>query len=278
MQHASNLKGNQTFTNQALNTLYNFSVRPLSKIKRTWYSSVEYTPYLLHGESLIHTSDAREIKTKMDLWITDPPYADAINYHELGEYFSAWYEKKLALTFPDWTPTTRSALAVKGSGDDFKKSMVEIYSNLAKQMPDNGLQMVQFTHLNSSVWADLGMILWAAGLSVSSAWTIATETTTGLKKGNYVQGTVLLVLRKRTNHDEIFRDELPDMIEDEVKRQLDDMLALDDKEEPNFGDTDHQLAAYAAALRVMTQYATIEGINIENELYREKKKKSKIRI
>ena len=43
-------------------------------------------------------------------------------------------------------------------------------------MPDNGLQMVQFTHQDPAVWADLGMILWAAGLHVSSAWTIATET------------------------------------------------------------------------------------------------------
>ena len=39
--------------------------------------------------------------------------------------------------------------------------------------------------------------------------------------------------------------------------------------------TDYQLAAYAAALRVMTQYASIEGVNIENELYREKDKKQK---
>ena len=55
-----------------------------------------------------------------------------------------------------------------------------------------------------------------------------------LKKGNYVQGTVLLVLRKRTHHDEVFRDELPDMIEDEVRAQLDEMLALDDKEHTQF--------------------------------------------
>lgn len=41
------------------------------------------------------------------------------------------------------------------------------------------------------------MILWAAGLQVSMAWTISTETDSALKKGNYVQGTVLLVLRKR---------------------------------------------------------------------------------
>ena len=275
MQHAGNLKGDHTFVNQALNTLYSFSVRPLTKIKGTWHSSVEYTPYLLPGKSLVCTADAREIKTQMDIWITDPPYADAVNYHELGEYFAVWYEKGLTETFPEWTAGIRSALAVKGSGHDFKQAMVEIYTNLANNMPDNGLQMVQFTHQDPAVWADLGMILWAAGLQVSSAWTIATETSAGYKKGNYVQGTVLLVLRKRTHHEEVFPDELPSLIEDEVRAQLDDMLALDDKELPNFGDTDYQLAAYAAALRVMTQYSTIEGINIENELYREKQKNQK---
>ena len=78
-----------------------------------------------------------------------------------------------------------------------------------------------------------------------------------------------------THHEEVFPDELPSLIEDEVRAQLDEMLALDDKDQPNFGDTDYQLAAYAAALRVMTQYSTIEGINIENELYREKQKNQK---
>ena len=44
------------------------------------------------------------------------------------------------------------------------------------------------------------------------------------------------------------------------------MLALEDKEDPNFGDTDYQLAAYAAALRVLTQYKNIEDIDIAYEL------------
>ncbi|MFA5923492.1 MAG: anti-phage-associated DUF1156 domain-containing protein [Methylococcaceae bacterium] len=264
--------GKQTFANQALNTLYNYSCRPFSSLYSVQLSYKNESSYTLTN---VKTSDARDINVKNDLWITDPPYADAINYHELGEYFAAWYEKGIAHTFPEWTSSIRSALAVKGNGHDFKRAMVEIYTNLANNMPDNGLQMVQFTHQDPAVWADLGMILWTAGLHVSSAWTIATETSTGLKKGNYVQGTVLLVLRKRTHHEEVFPDELPSMIEDEVRTQLDEMLALDDKELPNFGDTDYQLAAYAAALRVMTQYSTIEGINIENELYREKQKNQK---
>jgi putative DNA methylase len=89
---------------------------------------------------------------------------------------------------------------VRGDGEDFRRSMVEIYKNLARHMPDNGLQMVMFTHQDPAVWADLGMILWAAGLKATAAWTISTETgAAGIKKGNYVQGTVCLVLRKRTS-------------------------------------------------------------------------------
>jgi len=40
----------------------------------------------------------------------------------------------------------------------------------------------------------------------------------------------------------------------EVEHQLDSMLKLDDREDPNFSDAGYQLAAFAAALRVLTKY------------------------
>ena len=167
-------------------------------------------------------------------------------------------------------------MSVQGSGDDFKRSMVDIYARLARQMPDDGLQLVQFTHQNPAVWGDLGMILWASGLKVTAAWTISTETATGgIKKGNYVQGTVNLVLRKRTEQRSAWLDEIYPLIEDEVKRQLDSMVQLDDESEPNFGDTDYQLAAYAAALRVLTQFSDLEGMDIGHELFRERTRNEK---
>jgi putative DNA methylase len=60
------------------------------------------------------------------------------------------------------------------------------------------------------------------------------------------------------------------LIEDEVRSQLDHMTQLDDRDDPNFGDTDYQLAAYAAALRVLTQYSDIEGHDIRHELFRQR--------
>ncbi len=262
-------KGNQVFNNQALNTLSNYSTRPLSKLDTTWFLFERGYATAAFPAGDVRAGDARDLSATQDLWITDPPYADAINYHELADFFLAWAEQGLVRAFPDWLPDSRSVLAVRGTGEDFKKSMVEVYGNLTKHMPDNGLQMVQFTHQNPSVWADLGMILWAAGLRVAAAWTVATETpAAGIKRGNLVQGTVLLVLRKRLSPEDGFLDEVYPLVEDEVRRQIDSMRALDEGGEPNFGDTDYQLAAYAAALRVLTQYQTLDGQDVGHELFR----------
>jgi len=260
----------QTFSNQALNTLYNYPGRGFFINRVAWNLEINFHKQFISSPPKIVPVDARSGESFNDLWITDPPYADAVNYHELTDFFLVWYDKHLAKAFPDWYTNTKKALAVRGSGEDFKRSMVECYTNLTNHMPDNGLQLVMFTHQDASVWADLAMILWASGLRVTAAWTIATETSSGLKKGNYVQGTVLLILRKRISNETAFLDELYPEIEDEVRNQLNQMLELDDKEDPNFADTDYQLAAYAAALRVLTGYSEIEGHDIKHELFRQR--------
>ena len=273
--------GSHTFINQALNTLFNYSIRPLPKYDTAWPVVLGVSTAFPDRRSSVMPIDARDLRETCDLWITDPPYADAVNYHELGDFFLAWYDKQLAKAFPEWTPDARAELAVRGDGEDFRRSMVEIYKNLTRHMPDKGLQMVMFTHQNPAVWADLGMILWAAGLKATAAWTISTETEAGgIKKGNYVQGTVCLVLRKRTANEPGFLDEVYPLVEDEVKRQIASMQALDEGGEPNFNDADYQLAAYAAALKVLTQYGNLDGKDVEHEVFavRAKNEKSDFQI
>jgi len=257
-----------TFLNQALNTLYNYGARGLINLKNSWLFSINSFT-IRHNKFILTTSDARQIDSIVNIWLTDPPYADAINYHELSEFFLAWDKKMLLDIFPDWYTDSKRALAVKGTGESFNQSMVEIYRNLAEHMPEDGMQIVMFTHQNVSVWADLTLILWAAGLRVTAAWNIATETdASGLKQGNYVKGTVLLVLRKQTSEETAYLDELYPEIELEVKRQIDSMGELDDREDPNFSDADFLLAAYAASLKVLTSYKRIEDIDVNYELSR----------
>lgn len=265
-------KGEQVFSNQALNTLANYIARPLLGLEDA--CCYAFKEAAVHAKSTVLAKDARNPTDACDVWITDPPYADAINYHELSEFFLAWVSGPVSRLFADWYRDSRRALAVTGSDENFRRSMVDCYRNLAAHMPDKGLQVVMFTHQDAGVWADLSLILWAAGLRVTAAWCIATETDSAMKEGNYVQGTVLLVLRKQTSEETTFLDEVYQEVEAEVRRQLDTMRDLDDAKDPNFGDTDYQLAAYAAALRVLTS-RKIEEIDVAYELTRTRTKGEK---
>jgi putative DNA methylase len=254
----------QTFYNQALNTLMNYGISAVSMLQTPWLWIINKSPE--SKRSVVALNDARVIKSSCDFWITDPPYADAVNYHELSEFFLAWDKSLLQKAFPDWYTDSKRILAVRGD-EHFSQTMIEIYSNLTKHMPDNGMQVVMFTHSDPAVWAQLAIIMWKSGLKVTAAWNIATETdASGLKDGNYVKGTVLLVLRKQTGSDMAFLDEINADIRNEVKRQIESMQKLDDKEEPNFSDPDYVLAAYAASLKVLTSYATIEDLDLDFEL------------
>jgi hypothetical protein len=255
----------QTFMNQALNTMINWVSRGNTLNESSWMFEISRVCTNYQG-SFIEICDARQTDYHCQIWLTDPPYADAVNYHELSEFFLAWDKRLLREAFPDWYADSKRVLAVRG-GESFAQSMIDIYTNLTNHMPDDGMQVVMFTHSDPAVWAQLALIVWKAGLKVTAAWNIATETdASGLKDGNYVKGTVLLVLRKRTGNSEAFLDEINMDIKNEVVNQIGSMQQLDDKEDPNFSDPDYVLAAYAASLKVLTSYSVIGEIDLDYEL------------
>jgi len=254
----------QTFYNQAYNTLFNYATRSFKQLEDIFKTSINSS--ITKKESVIMLADAREVSHYCHIWLTDPPYADAVNYHELSEFFLSWDKKLLQQTFPEWYTDSKRILSVKGD-EHFSQNMIDIYSNLTKYMNDDGLQVVMFTHSDPAIWAQLALIMWKAGLKVTAAWNIATETdASGLKDGNYVKGTVLLVLRKQTDNTTAYLDEINSDIKSEVKAQIESMQDLEDKEEPNFSDPDYVLAAYAASLKVLTSYKKIGGLNLDYEL------------
>ena len=256
----------QTFYNQAYNTNYSYGVRSFVTGKN--YLFLTSSTATVKGSMEVKNSEAVSIDSNCDFWITDPPYADAVNYDEMSEFFIGWLRRNPPKPFDEWTWDSRRALAIKGSGDDFRKGMVKAYKAMADHMPDNGMQCVMFTHQDTGVWSDMIGIFWAAGLQVVGAWYIATETSTELKKGGYVQGTVILMLRKRPAGENAgFKQRLLPAVRAEVKRQIETMMHLNDEVkdklgEPVFNDSDLQMAGYAAALKVLTSYTHIGGEDV----------------
>ena len=80
-----------------------------------------------------------------------------------------------------------------------------------------------------------------------------------------------MVLRKQTSDDVAFLDEIAQQVDTEVETQLKSMLELEDEKDPNFSDSDYQLAAYAAALRVLTRYRNIQDLDVARELARKRR-------
>jgi len=268
------------FYNQSLNTLFNYAARGFQ------YSLAQLSPaYKAHPvrenlRCVVKNHSVHKLDSESDIYITDPPYGDAVKYEEILEFFIAWLRKNPPAPFKNWIWDSRRALAIKGDGE-FRRNMVEAYRAMAQHMPDNGLQIVMFTHQDGGVWADMTNIVWAAGLQVTAAWYIATETSSELKKGGYVQGTVLLVLRKRLGTESAYKDELVDEVRVEVQRQIETLTGLNqslkakNRAENLFNDADLQMAGYAAALRVLTSYARIDGADMTKEALRPRKKGEK---
>lgn len=254
------------FSNQALNTFYNYATRAWLGFGASSFKMAEVP--LPPVERAIVSATADQPRQRCEFWITDPPYADAVNYHEITEFFIAWLRKNPPEPFDEWVWDSRRALAIKGAGEDFRRGMVAAYTAMREHMPDNGLQCVMFTHQDTGVWGDLIGIFWAAGLQVVGAWYIATETTSELKKGGYVQGTVILILKKRPPGERPgFKQRILPAVRQEVARQIETMLHLNERVatqhgEPVWSDADLQMAGYAAALKVLTAYTHIGGEDV----------------
>ena len=262
------------FSNQALNTLFNYGCRgsryaldlALSEYKQFKFpSDIKMEVACIPADSVNRTSD---------IFVTDPPYGDAVRYEEIFDFFIAWLRGNPPPEFADWVWDSRKSLAIQGEDENFRRNMVAAYKRMTECMPDNGVQIIMFTHQSGALWADMANIVWAAGLQVTAAWYVVTETDSVLRDGSNVKGTVLLVCRKRAGDRKITRDDLAWEVQEEVDAQVRSLTGLNqetracDRDENVFEDADIQMAGYAAALRVLTRYARIDGRDMTSEAIR----------
>ena len=263
------------FDNQALNTLFNYACRASGSAANLLTAEHKLFPVAPSVTEQVQCLSADQLSVKNDIYITDPPYGDAVKYEEIFEYFIAWLRKNPPHEFACWIWDSRRSLAIKGEGEDFRRGMVAAYNRMTECMPDNGIQVIMFTHQSGSIWADMANIVWASGLCVTSAWYVVTEAMKRIQEdASYVKGTVLLICRKRQGAHKTTRDDLAWEIQEEVEAQVRSLTGLNQevkslyRDENVFEDADIQMAGHAAALRVLTRYAVIDGRDMTAEAIR----------
>jgi putative DNA methylase len=266
----------QTFYNQALNTVWNPTTRGWRFFHA--FTSGDFASFPTATRGAVVAAAAADIEALCDIFVTDPPYGDAVHYEEILDFFIAWLRKSPPPEFSKWVWDSRRDIAIKGEDDDFRRGMVAAYQQMMRVMPDNGIQIIMFTHQSGKLWADMANIVWASGLAVTAAWYVVTETDSAIRDGAHVKGTVLLVLRKRLGTDEITRDDLGWELKAEVEKQIEELTGLNQRakgarrQENLFADADFQMAGYAAALRVLTKYSGIDGKDMAAEALRPRTK------
>ena len=120
----------RVFINQALNTLLNYGARSFAYAadNSTSIASIKLPPISF----VVTPHSARETVERSDLYVTDPPYADAINYHEITEYFIAWVRRGAPAPFSSWAWSSRRSAAIKGKDETFRREMVAAYAAMTQ--------------------------------------------------------------------------------------------------------------------------------------------------
>ncbi len=123
-----------------------------------------------------------------DYVVTDPPYADAISYADLLDFFYVWLKRSVGHIFPEFfitplTPKNEEATSLKhrheGSGElaqaHYGRLLKESFSEALRLVREPKLVTVMFAHQSTDAWTTLISALFEAGLSPNATWPIATE-------------------------------------------------------------------------------------------------------
>jgi putative DNA methylase len=110
------------FDNQALNTIYNFGTRGIAGLDDSFITNYKHFP--LMSSTALECVPSDVINQQSDVFVTDPPYGDAVMYHEITDFFIAWLRKNPPPEFANWVWDSRRSLAIKGEDEDFRRGLV----------------------------------------------------------------------------------------------------------------------------------------------------------
>ena len=109
------------FDNQALNTVFNYGCRASAAIASFFPPGYKSFPLLPGVKTYVFPQLASAFRKEADVFVTDPPYGDAVKYEEILDFFIAWLRKNPPPEFADWKWDSLRSHAIQGEGEDFRR-------------------------------------------------------------------------------------------------------------------------------------------------------------
>jgi len=125
---------------------------------------------------------------KVDFVITDPPYADNVNYSEVADFFYVWMRLSLGKHYPwflpEFTPKADEIIAQDTRGRsmaDFQSGLNQVFRLCANRLKEEGLLVFTFHHEANEAWEAVLQSLLDAGYAVEAVYPYESE---ARKKGS----------------------------------------------------------------------------------------------
>jgi len=272
----------QTFGRQAIPMVWDHAEgNPFSKSTGNWTGALVWIrrvmEYALPAGAMgfaFQADAASQTLSETKIVSTDPPYYDNIGYADLSDFFYVWLRRSLKPIYPDLfatlaVPKAEELVATPyrhGSKEKaeqfFLGGMKKALRNLAEQAHPAFPVTIYYAFKQSETkegsttstgWETFLEAVIQAGFSIDGTWPFRTERDQGLKTGNNVlASSIVLVCRRRTpNAPEATRQELVRALRSELP------AALRKLQEGNIAPVDLAQAAIGPGMAVYSRYSRV---------------------
>ena len=268
---------------QALKMVYDFSeINPLSRTEGCLSFALDREVFCIRElakagrPSTVTRGNAEKLfydDETFDAVITDPPYYSSIYYADLSAFFYVWLKRLLGDLYPEHftlpaPPKRREAVAQPSEhGGDAAKANAH-YQGLmrrsfaeARRVLKPGAPLVcVYAHRTTEGWATLIRALVDAGLTVTEAWPVQTESRSRVNAlgAAALSDSIFFVARRRqqANTGQYETEVEPEL--HGIARERVTTLWAGGK---GIGGADLLMAAVGAGLRAYTRFARVEYAN-----------------
>jgi adenine-specific DNA methylase len=187
-----------TFARQALPMLWDFNeVNPLSGAGGDWDTALDWVHRVC--ESQVKSSSTGTVEKasasdhpmpsdSADLFLTDPPYYDAVPYAYLSDYFYVWLRRALASALPDLfnspsVPKDEEIVVdrpheLSNSTHDitfYERELTKAFGEGRRIIRSDGIGTIVFASKTTASWEAILKAVVEAGWMITGSWPIDTE-------------------------------------------------------------------------------------------------------